>query len=188
MRLRLSAAIGAVAVLVGLFVSFQQEFASLLPGSWAIVLVVAVVAGIQTISTALSRRRTPIREEETGDPERRYEAPVPGDDLAETLRFARQYSRAGDRPRDRIRERIADAAVAAVVETEGCSADEARERVRSGEWTDDPVAAWFLGEEVGLPPAVRARLFAAAPFSQFEAAFDRTVRAVETTTDLGGAG
>lgn len=186
MRLRLSAAIGAAAVLVGLLVSFQQEFAALLPGSWAFVLLVAVVAGIQTVSTALSRRRTPIREEETGDPERRYEAPVPGDDLTETLRFARNHSRAGDRPRDRIRDRVADAAVAAVADVDGCSKREARERVRTGEWTDDPVAAWFLSEAVGLTPRERARLLAAAPFSQFEAAFDRTVAAIDAKTGYGG--
>ena len=187
MRLRLSAAVGAVAVLVGLAISFQQGLAGAIPASWAFVLLVAVVAGVQTLSTVFSRRGTPIQGADTGDPERRYEAPTPGDDLAETLAFARRRSRAGDRPRDRLRERVADIAAAAVADAAGCSTDEAAERVRTGEWTDDPVAAWFLGEEVGLPPATRARLLAAAPFSQFEASFDRTVREVERLSDHGGA-
>jgi len=186
MRLRLSAAVGAVAVLVGLLVSFQQELAALLPGSWAFVLLVALIAGVQAVSAAFSRRNTPLREEETGDPERRYEAPTPGDELHETLRFARNRSRAGDRPRDRLRERVADVAVAAIADAEGCSTAEARERIRTGDWTDDPIAAWFLSEEVGLAPSVRARLLAAAPFSQFDAAFDRTVQVVEAKTGYGG--
>lgn len=186
MRWGLSAAIGALAVLVGLAVSFQQELAALVPGSWVVVLLVAIVAGIQTVSAALSRRRTPLEEAETGDPERRYEAPVPGDELIETLRYARNRSRAGDRPRDRIRERVADAAVAAVADAEGCSEEAARDRIRAGEWTDDAVAAWFLGEEVGLPANERARLLASAPFSQFEAAFDRAVRAVDAVERGGG--
>lgn len=186
MRLRLTAAIGAVAVLVGLAVSFQQELAGLIPASWAFVLLIAVLAGVQTLSTVFARRGTPILEAETGDPERRYEAPTPGDDIAETLAYARQRSRAGNRPRDRIRGRVADAAAAAVADAEGCSIDEAAELIRTGEWTDDPVAAWFLGEAVGLRPAARARLLAAAPFSQFESAFDRTLREVERLRDHGG--
>lgn len=176
------AAVGVVTVLAGLFVSFQQAYAGLIPATWAFVLLVAVLAGVQTVSSVFARRRAPIRETETGDPERRYEAPVPGDDLGETLRYARNRSRAGDRPRDRIRRRVGDAAVEAVVAAEGCAESEARDRVRTGEWTDDPIAAWFLGDEVGLPPAERVRLLASAPFSQFEAAFDRTVRAVDAKT------
>jgi len=183
---RAVAAVGAVAVLVGLFVSFQQAFAGLIPATWAFVLLVAVVAGVQTVSTVFSRRGTPLLETETGDPERRYEAPRPGDDLADTLGIARQRSRAGDRPRDRIRSRTADAAVAAVVDAQGCSEEAARERVENGEWTDDPVAAWFLAEEVELPTGTRARLLASAPFSQFEAAFSRTVGAIERISGRGG--
>ncbi|NHX34966.1 MULTISPECIES: DUF7269 family protein [Halolamina] len=185
MRRRL-AAFGAVAVLVGLFVSFRQEFAGLIPASWVFVLLIAVAAGVQSVTTALSRRRTALREEETGDPERRYEAPTPGDDLTETLRFARRSSRRGDRPREQLRERIAEVAVAGVADAADCSEAEARERLRTGEWTDDPVAAWFLGEAVRLHPAERARLLATAPFSQYEAAFDRTVRVVDDLVAHGG--
>ena len=40
------AGLGVVAVLVGLFVSFQQEFAGAIPVSWVFVLLVAVAAGV----------------------------------------------------------------------------------------------------------------------------------------------
>lgn len=186
MRLRISAAVGAVAVLVGLLVSIQQGFAGLIPVTWAFVLLLAAVAAIQTVNAGFTRRSTPILETETGDPERRYEAPAPGDDLAETLALARRRSRAGDRPRDRVRDRVADAAVAAVVDVEGCSTEAAQDRVRHGEWTDDPVAAWFLGTDVPLPRSERARLLATSPFSQFDAAFERTVRAIDRLDDHGG--
>jgi len=183
---RALAGVGAVAVLVGLFVSFQQEFAGLLPGSWVFVLLVAVAAGIQSVSTVLARRRTPIDEAETGDPERRYEAPVPGDDLNDMMSFASTRSRGINRSRDHIRERLVTVAVAAVADAEDCTESEARDRIEHGEWTDDPIAAWFLGEEVRLPPTDRARLLATAPFSQYEAAFDRTVRVVDELAPGGG--
>ncbi|MFW5938940.1 MAG: DUF7269 family protein [Halolamina sp.] len=178
---RALAAVGAVSVLVGLFVSFQQEFAGAIPATWAFVLLLAIVAGVQAITTTLARRRTAIQEAETGDPERRYEAPTPGDELRETLRYARNRSRGRHRPRHRIRERVAEAAIGVLTDVEGCSEDEAREQIRTGEWTDDPIAAWFLGEEIRLSPRQRARLFAAAPFSQFAAAFSRTVDEIDAT-------
>jgi hypothetical protein len=180
------AGLGVVAVLVGLFVSFQQEFAGAIPVSWVFVLLVAVAAGVQSVSSALSRRRTPLEQAETEDPERRYEAPTPGEDLDELVRFASKRSRRGNRPREQIRDRIAEVAVDAIVAAEDCSASTARERVRTGEWTDDPVAAWFLGEDVRLHPAERGRLLASAPFSQYEAAFDRTVRVVDDLASHGG--
>ena len=66
MRRRL-AAFGAVAVLVGLFVSFRQEFAGLIPATWVFVLLIAVAAGVQSVTTVLSRRRTPLQQADTGD-------------------------------------------------------------------------------------------------------------------------
>ena len=185
MRRRL-AAFGAVAVLVGLFVSFQQEFAGLIPASWVFVLLIAVAAGVQAVTTVLGRRRTPLHQADTGDPERRYEAPAPGDDLRETLRYARRSSRRGDRPREQLRERVAAVAAAGVADATGCSQEAAQDRIESGEWTDDPVAAWFLSETVRLPPAERARLLARAPFSQYEAAFARTVGVVDDLVSHGG--
>ncbi|WP_053946929.1 DUF7269 family protein [Halolamina sediminis] len=183
---RALAGLGAVAVLVGLFVSFQQEFAGLFPGNWIFVLLIAVAAGIQSVSTVLARRRTPIYETETGDPERRYEAPTPGDDLHELMGFASNRSRGANRSRDQVRERLVAVAAAAIADAEGCPESEAHDRIEDGEWTDDPVAAWFLSRDVGLAPAERARLLAAAPFSQYEAAFDRTVRVVDEIASGGG--
>ena len=183
---RALAGVGIVAVFVGLFVSFQQQFAGVIPASWVLVLLVAVAAGVQSVSTVLSRRRATIREEETGDPERRYDAPAPGDELEELLQFASSKSRRGNRPREQLRERIADIAVAAITDAEGCSEETARERIRNGEWTDDPVAAWFLSDEVRLHPTERARLLASSPFSQYQAAFARTVRTVDDLATHGG--
>jgi len=183
---RALAGLGAAAVLAGLFVSFQQEFAALLPGSWIFVLLIAVAAGIQSVSSILARRRTEIYEAETGDPEQRYEAPVPGDDLHEIMGFASNRSRGVNHSRDRVRERLLAVATVAVADAEDCSEAEARDLIERGEWTDDPVAAWFLSQSVGLAPAERARLLARAPFSQYEAAFARTVDVIDEITSGGG--
>jgi len=185
-NVRLSGVLGAIAVLIGLVFIFRREFAATLSLEWTLVLLVAAAAGLQALRFVQERRHTPLEATETGDPERRYEAPTPGDDADETLRLAGGWSRRGRRSRNRLRERVAQAATAAIADTAGCSREAAARRVQEGEWTDDPVAAWFLSDSVALDRRERLRLLLGSPFSRFGAAFDRTVRAIEERT--GGEG
>lgn len=182
MNVRLSGILGAVAVLVGLLFIVQREFAAALSLEWTLVLLVAAVAGIQALRFAQERRHTPLEATETGDPERRYEAPMPGDDADQTLGLAGGWSRQGRRSRSQLRERVAQAATAAIADTAGCSREEAARRIQEGEWTDDPVAAWFLSDTVDLSRRERLRLLLGSPLSRFGAAFDRTVQAIEERT------
>ncbi|MFB6219828.1 MAG: hypothetical protein ABEH90_00180 [Halolamina sp.] len=179
MKLRLSAVIGALAVLTGLLFIVRREFAAAISLEWTFVVLVAVIAGVQALRFVQTRRQTPLEATETADPERRYDAPTPGDDADEALGVARGWSRRGRRLRKRLRERAGDAATAAIMDVTGCSHAEAARRVRTGEWTDDPVAAWFLSDSVELPPKERLRMLVGSPLSRFGTAFDRTVRAVE---------
>lgn len=179
MKLRLSAAVGALAVLVGLTTLVWRDLAAAISLEWALVLLVAIVAGLQALRFVQRRRTTPLQATETPDPEQRYTAPTPGDDAAELLSTASGWSMRGRRSRANLRERVGNAAVDAIVDATGCREDEAARRLETGEWTDDPVAAWFLSERVTLSARERLRLVVRAPGSRFEAGFDRAVTAVE---------
>lgn len=180
MNVRLSSVLGAAAVLAGLAMVFAQRLAQGLSLQWALVLLVAALAMVQALRFVQGRRTVELRETETGDPELRYEAPTPGDDVAETLAATRRWSRRGRNAQTQLRERVGEAAIVAVMDERGCSREAAYERVRSGEWTDDPIAASFLSREVALTPRERAQLLVAArsPLSRYQAAFARAVRAV----------
>lgn len=184
MNVRLTSVLGAIAVLVGLAMVFARSLAGTISPQWALVVLVGVLAVIQGLRFAQSRRRTELRETETGDPEKRYEAPTPGDEVEESLALARRWSRAGRTTRKKLRDRLAETAVTAVMDESGCSREEAARRVRTGDWTDDPVAAAFLSPEFTLSARQRARVLIAArsPLAQYDASFARTVRVVASLT------
>jgi len=64
-KLRLSAILGAVAVLVGLLVLVWEDLATAISLEWALVLLVAIIAGVQTLRFVQERRSTPLRATET---------------------------------------------------------------------------------------------------------------------------
>lgn len=183
MRLRLSAVLGALAVLGGFLVLVWQDLAAALSLEWALVLLVAVIAGVQALRFVQERRKTPMRATETPDPERRYTPPTPGEDIDEMLHTASGWSPRGRRSQGRIRERIGNAAQTAIVDTHGCRPEEAARRLESGEWTDDRIAAAFLSDSVSLTARERLLLAVRSPGSRFTAEFSRTVSAVEQVVE-----
>lgn len=96
--------------------------------------------------------------------------PVPGDDLRGT--------------RAKWRAQAREAAVAAIVRTRGCTAEEAARRVEAGEWTDDPVAAAALSK--ALAPPDRRQFFGLVPQRPEEAEVRR--RTVDAVEAVGGGG
>lgn len=78
-----------------------------------------------------------------------------------------------------IRTDLTEGAVRAVRTRHGRSSSAAREAVRSGAWTDDPVAAAFLSEEARLPLAERVRA-AIDPGRAYRRRVRRTVAAIES--------
>lgn len=91
---------------------------------------------------------------------------------------ARAHLRGDDRTA--VRDRLRTAAVETLVRVEGQSRSTARDRVESGAWTDDRIAARFLAESG--PGSLGSRLADALPGgSRFQR---RTVRTVEAVLDL----
>lgn len=150
------AVVGVVTVVTGLYVVFVGP-----PGAfdfdYTFVTLVGLLAVVQGLRYGLERRHTEFRATETADPELRYHVPVPGDDHDETLSIASGW---GYRARNRqhsIRDDLRRVAAETIAIRESCSLEEAVERVEAGTWTDDPVAAAFLGDRLAKPP-LRHRL------------------------------
>jgi len=138
---------------------------------------VAVLAAIQGLRYVQRRRDTTPNPTVTGDPEARVTVPTPGSDFDDDL-----VSAAGRRTRWAARERVVDRlkarAKAALVARGGRAPEEAAALLDTGGWTDDPVAARFLGASVSIPLRQRVRLFLSGQSSLTDRV-ERTVTAIE---------
>ncbi|KTG26383.1 DUF7269 family protein [Haloferax profundi] len=140
--------------------------------------IVAALATIQGLRYVQRRRETPVRTTTTGDPEVRVEVPVPGADFDSELVAA--TTRQGQwGARDRLTDRLEQRAVRALVLRDGRTPEGASALVDTGGWTDDVVAARFLGADVSVPLSYRLRLFVSGQ-SRLVARVDRTIAAIET--------
>jgi hypothetical protein len=139
-------AVGILAVGWGLAVVFAPDLATLFPLRELFVKFVGLLAFVQGLRVVQARRHTDVEGADTGDPETNVTLPIPGGDFDDRLRTVHSGPRKRRfRSRKEIRGRLEDALADAIVRRDGCSADEARARIETGDWTDDPEAAAFLG-------------------------------------------
>lgn len=78
-----------------------------------------------------------------------------------------------------VRRRLVEGAVRVIVTKRGLASDAAREAVRSGTWTEDPVAAAFLADGRRQPLGERLRA-AVDPGAAYQRRVRRTLAAIET--------
>ncbi|MFC6757197.1 MULTISPECIES: DUF7269 family protein [Haloarcula] len=152
-------AIGVVAFALALF----PGVATLLPVEAALAwlgndyFLLGAFGGVALVvlSWMVARRATgQVEQAAPPDPETVPDAPRPGERVDEML--ARLPWALSTADRAYLRERLRTAAVSDQL-GEGRSRASARERVESGAWTDDPVAARFLADE-SAGPTVTERL------------------------------
>lgn len=174
----LMAAVGGLCVVFGLAALAGYAVPGL-NATYLFVTFVGVVAGVQGLRYALRRRTVTVLETETGDTERRYRVPVPGDDVDREL--ARPDGWRGNRGSAAVRERIREAAVRTLVLRDNCTEAEAEARLEEGSWTDDPVAARYLGADASVPLRTRLRLVVRGGVSTTRA--NRAVAAVGRLRD-----
>lgn len=151
----LMGAIGGLCVVFGL-ASLAGYAVPGLNATYLFVTFVGVIAGVQGLRHALGRRNVTVLETETGDSERRYRVPVPGGDVDRELSFSGGWR--GRRGSSTVRVRIREAAVRTLVLRDNCTEAEAEARIDVGTWTDDPVAAQYLGADASVPLRTRLRL------------------------------
>ncbi|WP_394350903.1 hypothetical protein, partial [Halobacterium sp. CBA1126] len=172
----------AVGVLVGLAPASLVGAASGLDATLA-----TGVVGAALVGYALRRRRQrePTASASTlADEDGDSVAADPGQPVDGALdRIADDDAFAGD-ARTRVRERVRETAVRAVDRKQGV--DDASEAVASGEWTSDPVAAAFLGDERAPRYPLRERLRGwVHPDRAFRRRVERTVDAVHALATEG---
>lgn len=141
---RIAAAIGVIGALAGLTVVATGAVGPF-DVTFDIALVVGLLAAVQGLRYAFERRRTEYEAFEVADPEDRYAAPVPGAGFDETLATASGTSFRAANTRDAVRDRLQGTALEVVAAARGVDEEAAADLLATGDWTDDPVAAAFLG-------------------------------------------
>jgi hypothetical protein len=169
---RLATAVGVVSVLLG-FAGLAGVVVPGLNATYAFVLAVGVLAAVLGLRYALARRGTDQFATSFGDPESRYRVAAPGDDVDESMAAPGEWGRGGSPVRPRIR----DAVVRTLTLRENCSVEAAEERIEAGTWTDDPIAARYLGADVPVSLSTRLRFLVRDRSRSARAA--RTIAAVE---------
>jgi hypothetical protein len=148
----------------------------LLGNDYLLVAPLGALAVLTVLAVLVARAREGVDQASPPDPERVPTAPHPGnevDQLADDglgLR-ARLFSNDDDR----IRERLRRTAIRTVMRSDDCSREAARNRVDSGDWTDDSAAVDFLAGRDGL--SWRSRIAAAV---RGESAFQHGLRRAAT--------
>ncbi|WP_327051544.1 DUF7269 family protein [Halomicrococcus gelatinilyticus] len=138
--------LGLLAVAGGLATLFAPELAGLVDTNYTFVKLVGLLAAVQGLRVVQERRRSDVDQAETDDPETAVPAPTPGEGFDERLRSVRVGSREERfRSRKQLQNELESAVADAIVQQEGCSPEEAEARLETGEWTDDPYAAAFVG-------------------------------------------
>ncbi|MXR43331.1 hypothetical protein GRX01_18590, partial [Halobaculum sp. WSA2] len=154
--MRAAAAVGVAAVAFGFVVVAQRGLAGLFDLTYVFVTGAGVLALVQGLRYANDARTADHRAIETGDPEDRYEVPVPGH-ADDELITRRGYSRASIKRRREFHRHLRRVAEETLRARGDYGDGEVSAAVADGGWTDDPVAAWFLGSDVPPPPGARLR-------------------------------
>lgn len=191
LRRTLLAAVGVAGVAVAVGVVVGLAPASLVSAASGLNATLATgVVGAALVGYALRRRRQtePVAASSTlADAGSDTTVADPGQPVDGALdRIADGDDAFAGEARTRVRERIRETAVRACAQKHGFSRDEATDAVARGEWTSDPVAAAFLGDERAPRYPLRERL---RGWVHPDRAFQRRVeRTVDATHDLATEG
>lgn len=118
------------------------------------------IVGLVTIAAILVRwRSTHVDETEMPDVEGRVSVPAPGapfdDELSDPITL---LPIVGTRRRERIHDRLRTAAVRSIQSANGCDEETARDRLESGNWTENERARRFLRSSPEYEVVDRLRL------------------------------
>ncbi len=174
----LLAAAGLSAATLGVVMVLAPGLAADVGRGRPIIVVVGLLAAVQGVRAALERRGAEVETAETADPEIPPDLPTPGADFDERLASVSTYHPRTTARRQDIEERLTQAAVAVLTRREQCSEAVAREMLREGTWTDDPVAADFLSDGRRRSLLLREQLVALFQGRRFDRDARRTLAAI----------
>jgi hypothetical protein len=136
---------GAIAVLIGCVVIIDPGVIGGFSLPSEFITAVGLLALIEALRAGYSRFSRSVDTPDLPEPERRQVASVPGTEFDEQIASVTRRSKVGSvRDRDRIRDQLTETAIEVLVRYDGDTPDRARERLRTGSWTDDHTAAYFF--------------------------------------------
>ncbi|WP_256393032.1 DUF7269 family protein [Natronoarchaeum rubrum] len=99
------------------------------------------------------------KDDDTNDyePEETPDIPYAGTDIEPLAKHPFVGYHTSTSEQDAIRDRLRNTTITMIHRQTGISTDEASDRVRHGDWTENATAAWFLGE---TPPSRSVQLYA----------------------------
>lgn len=134
-----------------------------------------------TATPEAASERAGVRSDVDRDP---FATDAGADDAGDEVLTGWGLTRADETTGDRLRARLRSVAVDALAATGDHEPAAARRRVDSGEWTDDRIAASFLGDESAPDPTLRWRLVHwFRPERATASAIDRTIAAIRAYQD-----
>lgn len=138
--------IGVGAIAFAIFIIAFPSIAGSLSLPQTTTVIIGFIALIQGFRSVQSRRLTTIEQASLPPIEDRESTPIPGDDFDERIQHMRGfYTRGAASEEERIKQRLRGTAIDVLTRTKDISNDAARHQLDTGEWTDDPIAASFLG-------------------------------------------
>ncbi len=183
---RLVLVAGVLALAGGLAAAVHPPLAATLGADDTLLSMLGVLALLLAARVVQQRRAAELAAAEPPTPEIGLRPPVPGDDVDDDVgRLSRGARRRTVGGRQVLRERIGEAAIGVVTRREQCSREEAIQRIVEGRWTDDPVAASFLGR---VRPSYRLRIRAAfSSEPRFTRRTRRTIDAIYRFVETDGS-
>lgn len=150
--------VGTVAAVAGLVIAFVPSLVGGFTPTYGAVILVGFLATVFGVHRLRERGAVAHRYATPPVRERRPSPPVPGDAFDRQLdELAPASSRQGQQTRAAVRERL-EAAAVNVLAKEGMDPETARDRLESGQWTDDPLAAGFFAPEADEPESAGERV------------------------------
>lgn len=185
---RVAGVVGVVTATLGLAMLAYPGAVGALTVGEILTLLLGVGSVLQGVRLVWDRVRSERSLPALPTPETPPDRPVPGDDVDDLLGQLRPFSRRGvDRSDAHLRTRLERAAVRTLQRRWGFAADRARDLVREGRWTTDPVAAAFFQPGVATPSPGRSPVRGFLAFVRSESVLPdqvhRVITAIETIAD-----
>lgn len=171
----LSGVIGLLLVLAGIGVVLSPTIAGAIPLTEALLAPIAVIGLLLGAWRIRVRYRTNPRHVEVPVPEVPFAMPTPGDDLDDLVYGYTERGEGTLEYPERIGERLRELAIAAIVDRENVTRDEAIDRLEAGSWTENTLAAAYFSPSINAPePSFRERV--ARLFGRGEHPYRRQIR------------
>ncbi|QSG02251.1 DUF7269 family protein [Natranaeroarchaeum sulfidigenes] len=139
---RIGVGLGVVIAALGVATFFSPGLGAMFSADEFLLTIVGIAALGLGVYIARDRWFMEPGHARTGDPELIQGIPTPGEGFDRALRSASSVHEISGR--ETVTERLEAVGVTVLQRRRGYTESEARERLESGEWTDDPVAAAFF--------------------------------------------